>query len=299
VRFVAEMNGLVVRIDDKKHHPSSFFFLLLLPSSSFFFFLLLPSSSTFAPPLLLDMTVALLDAVISGHVAEVRALLKALEGSPALNINRGGGFGPTCLHYASLKNHFEVAKLLLAHPAINVNLANTDGKTPFLFACQHGTVAMVQYMLQDPRVDVIFASHDGCTPLWWAASYGHVTVVEWLIASGKDLGGLDKKGKQKYGEEFNVIEVAARFRRTEMVALLEIFSDHPTETRREIRRHLGLLDELAAELFALTVFISDNLLQIINPALTASTTFSQDTAGGGGGATRFFTIASTLPWSCR
>ena len=52
---------------------------------------------------------------------------------------------------------------------------------------------------------------------------------------------------------------------------------------------LGLLDELAADLFALTIFLCDELLRI-KPALASS--HSADTAVS---ATRFLVIASKLP----
>ena len=49
---------------------------------------------------------------------------------------------------------------------------------------------------------------------------------------------------------------------------------------------LGVLDALAAEVFALTVFLCDDLLQL-KPTLTTTITASA--------ASRFFTIASKLP----
>jgi len=63
---------------------------------------------------------------------------------------------------------------------------------------------------------------------------------------------------------------------------------NPTQTRHEVRVKLGVLDELAAEVFALTVFLCDDLLQL-KPAPLASTTTAS------AAATQFFTIASKLP----
>jgi len=54
------------------------------------------------------------------------------------------------------------------------------------------------------------------------------------------------------------------------------------ETRHAIRVKIGLLDELAAEMFALVVFVSDGLLQI-NDTTTPSP------------AARFLSIARRLP----
>jgi len=67
-----------------------------------------------------------------------------------------------------------------------------------------------------------------------------------------------------------------------MVTLLERFKENPLETRHTMRVELGLLDDLAAEMFALVVFVSDGLLKV-NITATPSP------------AARFFTIARRLP----
>jgi len=69
------------------------------------------------------------------------------------------------------------------------------------------------------------------------------------------------------------------------MSLLERFTDNPTQTRYEIRVKLGVLDELAAEVFALIVFLCDDLLHLKPASLPAA-----DTA-----AIRFFAIASKFP----
>ena len=68
------------------------------------------------------------------------------------------------------------------------------------------------------------------------------------------------------------------------MSLLERFTANPALTRHELRVKLGVLDELAAEVFALIVFLCDDLLQLkaaSNPSDAATP--------------RFFTIASKLP----
>ena len=71
------------------------------------------------------------------------------------------------------------------------------------------------------------------------------------------------------------------------MSLLERFTANAALTRYEIRMKLGVLDELAAQVFALIVFLCDDLLQL-KPALV-TTTFNPAVA------TRFFSIASKLP----
>ena len=78
---------------------------------------------------------------------------------------------------------------------------------------------------------------------------------------GREIN-LGKPGKDKT----DVIGVAKKWRRTEVVALLERFKSDAAQTRHVMRVELGLLDELAAEMFALVVFVSDGLLQINDTA---------------------------------
>jgi len=74
---------------------------------------------------------------------------------------------------------------------------------------------------------------------------------------------------------------AKKYGNTEVVTMLERFKSDTAQTRHAVRVELGLLDDLAAEMFALVVFGSDGLLQI------KDTTQSP--------AARFFSIASQLP----
>jgi len=70
--------------------------------------------------------------------------------------------------------------------------------------------------------------------------------------------------------------------RTDVATLLERFKNDATKTRHVMRAKLGLLDDLAAEMFALVVFVSDGLLQV-NDTNTPSP------------AARVFSIAAQLP----
>jgi len=151
------------------------------------------------------------------------------------------------------------------------------------------TCLFVRLLLKDPRVDIILEDDNGRTPLWWASSNGNREVIEWLIASGRDLGDVrNKKGKDWDDKEYTALEIASEYERTEVVSLLERFLANPALTRHELRVKLGVLDELAAEVFALTVFLCDDLLQL-KPAPTTTT------AAAAASASQFFTIISKLP----
>ena len=118
-------------------------------------------------------------------------------------------------------------------------------------------------------------------------------MLQWLIASGRDLGDPDMKGTSIFdGREYTALEMARLLRkreRTAVVALLERFVDDPVKTRHEVRVKLGLLGELAADFFALVVFLCDDLLQL-KPALFPSSASAPNPA-----AVRFFIIAFKLP----
>ena len=92
-----------------------------------------------------------------------------------------------------------------------------------------------------------------------------VGLLEWLIASGRDLGDLNKKGKfVRDGEVSTSLEIARKQKWPEMVLVLEKFVANPVQTRHEVRVKLRFPDALAAEVFALTVFLCDDLLHL-NP----------------------------------
>jgi len=119
---------------------------------------------------------------------------------------------------------------------------------------------------------------------------GKHEVIEWLIASGRDLGDvMNKIGENWDGEDFTALEIARKENEGEAVTVLENFLANPAPTRYELRVKLGVLDELAAEVFALTVFLCDDLLQLKPPLVSSKPTAA--TAA----AVRFFAITKRLP----
>jgi len=231
----------------------------------------------------------LCDAALKGRVSDVSSLLKD---HPDLDVNWEVSQS-TPLHRASKNGHVEIVKLLLAHPVIHVNVKNNYGETPFSLACLNGFVGVVCLMLKDPRVDVALDDEGGRTPLWWATCYGECDVVEWLIASGRNIGDVNKKkGKFMSGQEYTALEVARENQKTDIVPVLERFRVNSTQTQYELRVTLGLLDELAADVFTLTVFLSDGFLQL-KPAPSSSNQTSATAAAAA--AFHFFTVASKLP----
>jgi len=79
-----------------------------------------------------------------------------------------------------------------------------------------------------------------------------------------------RKGKIGLAQNSQPLEIARERNNTEVVSVLERCITNPAQTRFEVRVKLGVLDECAAEVFALTVFLCDELLQL-KPASLAST----------------------------
>ena len=217
----------------------------------------------------------MLAAVESGDAKELAELIRQ---DPGFKVNMDHEYGYTLLHVACVgNNRTAVIPLLLADPDIDVNVKNVNGWTPFLFACRYGSTSCVREMLKDSRVKVNETDTDGRTPFWFAAARDHLDIIKWWIASEREMD-LGKPGDLDYTD---AIGVAKEEGNTEVATLLERFKENPVETRHAVRVDLGLLDELAAEMFALVVFVSDGLLQI------------NDTTSSP--AARFFTIAAQLP----
>ena len=224
---------------------------------------------------------------IAAGEGDVEEVVSLLRNNPGLDVNSTHEmYHHTALHNAALCDHGQMVKVLLAHPHISVNLVTAHGFTAFSYACLNGNMPLVRTMLKDPRVDVKIKDSNGRTPLWFASFNGSTEVVEWLIASGRDLGDIDNEKAGYRGKLFTVLEMARENSHAEVVSLLERFKVNPESTRHELR--VGLLDEQAAEVFALAVFLCDDPFQL--KQVLAST--SNPAAAG---ALHFFAIASKLP----
>jgi len=228
----------------------------------------------------------MLAAIRDGDAKELAELIRQ---DPDFNVNKDrSGDGNTLLHYACHSDsRSAVIPLLLAHPGIDVNLKDDNGYTAYFGAFYYGRTSCVREMLKDSRVKVNEPHSNGFTPLWFAASYGQIDIIKWCIASGReiDLGTAgddetDAIGAAKKRAFWYIDDLKTR--KTEVETLLERFKNDATETRHAVRVELGWYDDVAAEMFALVIFVSDGLLR------TKDTTIPTPAA-------RFFSIAAQLP----
>ena len=213
-------------------------------------------------------------AVKEGNVKELADLMRK---DPGFDVNGLGEDGGALLSLACSYGRDDVIPLLLAPPEIDVNLEDSEGFSPVMSSCFDGRTSCVRELLKDSRVKVNEADNYGCTPVFLAALYGYLDVIKWWIASGRELD-LGEPGNV-YNTD--VIGIATKYDKTEMVALLERFKENMEETRHVMRTELGWYDEAAAEMFALVVFVTDEFLQVKDTPTTPPA--------------RFFNIVNQLP----
>ena len=131
---------------------------------------------------------ALVDAVRSGEISAVRALIEKKA-----DVNAAEGDGATALHWAAYRDDLAMTDLLLRAGA-NVNAANDLGATPLWLASENGSGPIVQRLLR-AGANPNLALMAGETPLMAAARGGFDQVVAQLIAKGAVVNARAKRGQ--------------------------------------------------------------------------------------------------------
>jgi uncharacterized protein len=127
----------------------------------------------------------LIEAVKSGNVESVRALLKQ-----RVDVNAALPDGTTALHWAAEANANEVAQLLIAAGA-KANAANRYGVTPLTLAATKGNAVIAEALLKagaNPNVTV----GEGETILMTAARSGNVGTIKALVSRGADVNAAEQ-----------------------------------------------------------------------------------------------------------
>lgn len=161
------------------------------------------------------------------------------------DINYQDPYGATALHYASIYNFFELTDMLLYYDA-DVNMKSTDGTSPLMAAIWAGHVDVADLLI---RHGANMAARDryGFTPFLIAAQNGDTLLMNILLKEGVDIYekniynwdalSLTIKSDQKNATEMlltagdrwtdpdreviNPYSIAARYRRRELIKLLE------------------------------------------------------------------------------
>jgi len=227
-----------------------------------------------------------------GH-QEVVALLLA---DARVEVNQAQNEGATPFFMACQEGHQEIVALLLADTRVEVNQAENESATPFFIACEKGHQEVVALLLADARVDVNQAQNDGTTPFSIACQEGQQEVVALLLADARvdvnqALNVLCRRLQRKeivpdLVREMLTILFTAGFKRnpqllleknsgTVFLALTHLlphevvistnqlqlaglaYNFYPLQegSRKEVQQ------ELAASLYALAIFYTDDSLQ--------------------------------------
>jgi ankyrin repeat protein/beta-lactamase regulating signal transducer with metallopeptidase domain len=141
-----------------------------------------------------DPVRSLLRAAADGNIEEVKSLI-----SKGADINERGAWGNTALHYACMKGHADVARLLISEGAyVNAVSGSYPGQprlnemTPLHCAAASGDRQTIQLLLSK-GANLEAKSRYGLTPLLVAmrsAAPGRKEVVELLLARGAKVPAL-------------------------------------------------------------------------------------------------------------
>jgi ankyrin repeat protein len=134
-------------------------------------------------------TSTLILASWSGYLEIVQALL----GREGTDVNKGGSYGSTALHYAARKGHIEVARALLQAGA-NARKSNKDSQTPLHWASNKGCIEIVRALLEaGAGADVRKCDKYSDSPISFACKGKHLEVFRALVEAGGDVNKLDSR----------------------------------------------------------------------------------------------------------
>jgi len=193
--------------------------------------------------------------------------------------------------------------LLQADHTIDTNKGVNDGRTPFSIACQHGRDEVVKLLLDDEGIDITLADVKQCSPVWFASDKGHLTVIQLILASGRmvDITSRSTDGwapwNNKTPQEIALLQMTESqqpedtekdyLRKVQncpmIISLLDSFEADPVATRQQLRELPGICSPYIGEVFALGIFLCDDLLQITQERTSPEA------------AIRFFRIVRRLP----
>jgi hypothetical protein len=208
-----------------------------------------------------------------------------------VNINyrlpMGFGFhtGDSLLHNAvRWPVRSRAARYLLARQDVDPNIQVLEGQTftPLHILCgihhndgrvpHQKSVALIRTLLEDPRTNVNMRDVRGCTPLFFAAGRNPDAVKLLIGLRGKELQ-VSIKGYWDYAplaeqERYELTDASEIARRTghfDSQFLLWRFIYCPISTSHIARVLSGIREAVAADVFALVMFVCDGLLRVRAP----------------------------------
>lgn len=166
-------------------------------------------------------------------------------------------FKATPLHYAAVYDYLQLTDMLLYYNA-SVNKRTIEGSTPLLAAVWAGNADIADLLIQN-RANIEIPDNEGFTPFLMAAMNGDTLIMKLLIRNGANIYATNKSfhnalaltiiaeqpaatkfllktGKKWTDQKYNAInpyEVAAKYRRKDMIQILQD-NNIPGHVRYEI-----------------------------------------------------------------
>ena len=123
------------------------------------------------------------------HIEKIRVIIE----SGLVDVRTKNKWGQTPLHWATMNNSIEVAKLLLDRGA-NVRAKDKFGWTPLHWASRWNSIETANLLL-DAGADVNAINKEGHTPLHIATIERKIEMIELLLEKGADLDVIDNEGR--------------------------------------------------------------------------------------------------------
>lgn len=143
--------------------------------------------ATLALVLLALQPPALDDVVVTGQVAEARAMI-----ARGVDVNAKDGEGVTALMRAASAGRGDMVQLLVASGA-DVNAKTSGGVTAIMMASLGGYLSALEPLI-GAKADVVAKDNQGRTALMAAASSGERRAVDLLVQAGADVNAADAGG---------------------------------------------------------------------------------------------------------
>lgn len=171
--------------------------------------------------------------------------------------------GRSLLHIIVKSEGTKMLKIVLSSQNLtNVNTKNDYGFTPLHVACMNRNLDAVKLLLEIDDVKASLFDNMRRSALYLAVHLQDMDMVEQLMISGKDLGSFERGNEYIYEESLTPIELAKDYDNYKLAGLLERFKSNPHKVRHELRVKLVPHTEVAS-LFAMIVFICDDLLSVV------------------------------------
>jgi ankyrin repeat protein len=240
-----------------------------------------------------------------------RDIVSLLMADHRVDVNKADNDGRTPFYIACQQGHTNIVSLLTADHRIDVNEPQNNGMTPFSVACQFENNAVLELLFEDPRIDTLAFELDTlCTPLWTASHEARYSTVQLMLASGRDLDAATKTAAgtegwnnttaaeicqtEHFKSYFDEDVMQARRQFGPLIAdLINSYERDPVSTRHQLRCLPEMRDPYIGGLFALVVFLSDDLLTL--KADNTSSSSSSSSSNKEDKAKRFFGIARRFP----